>query len=67
MARRCFRGRPAMALVLALALTQTGTAQPQSLTSSVADNTPTPASDSADRCYKIYGLGDLGSDPGFGA
>jgi hypothetical protein len=54
-------------LVLALALTQTGTAQPQSLTVTVADSKPTPASDSTDRSYKIYGLDDLGSDPGFGA
>lgn len=67
MARLRFRGCPAMALVLALALTQTGTAQPQSLTLSVADHTPAPVSASAGRCYKIYGLDDLGSDPGFGA
>jgi hypothetical protein len=66
MARLRFRGSPALALVLALALTQTGTAQPQNLTLSVADYTAAPAADSADRSYKIYGLDDLGSDPGFG-
>jgi hypothetical protein len=66
MARLRFRRSTSLAVVLAIALTQTGTAQPQSFTLSKADYTPAPATDSADRSYKIYALDDLGGDPGFG-
>jgi hypothetical protein len=56
-----------MALVLAVALTQPGTAQPQSFTLSKADYSVPSSTDAGDRCYKIYSLDEFGDDAGFGA
>ena len=63
MARFRIRGVALLILVLAFALTQTGSAQPQGLTTTFSASAVT---DSTKRSYKIYSLAKWDDDPNFG-
>jgi len=68
MTRMRLRGWISLAIVLALALTQIGSAQPQNGTSlSSSYSVSLTAKDTTERTIKFYSLDEMGGDPAFGA